>query len=567
MVSGGAYGTEEIVRGAGYGRAVLILLLTPLLWSLPTALMIGELSSALPAEGGYYAWVRRALGDFWGFQEAWLSLIASIFDMAIYPTLFVLYLGRLAPALTAGGRATAVALGVVTVCTALNLAGIRVVGLTSLWLFFLLSAPFAAMVLLAPFKLGALAGLAAAPAASSVGLLGGTLVAMWNYMGWDNASTIAHEVDRPDRNYPRAMLLAVLVVSLSYILPVLGVYAAGAPRAAFETGSWADIAGMMGGRWLRVALVVGGMMSGFGMFNALVMSYSRLPLAMAQDGMLPRAFARLHPKTRAPWVAILACAAGWALCLGLGFDRLVTLDILLYGGSLFLEFVTLVVLRLREPELPRPFRVPGGMAGAIAAGVFPTILLVISAVRGEHEEILGMNGLVFATFMILAGFAAYGAMRLFSRQSEISQNRTGSDPSEAYVERKAQAMSQKPPKTDADWKKQLTAEQYHVTRQKGTEPPFTGKYNDFHGRGVFRCVCCGTELFSTDQKFDSGSGWPSFWAPMAAENVREETDRSHGMSRRYANVEAHKPLVEDELKFICQYPEIAKKLLTMTPLE
>lgn len=92
-------------------------------------------------------------------------------------------------------------------------------------------------------------------------------------------------------------------------------------------------------------------------------------------------------------------------------------------------------------------------------------------------------------------------------------------------------MSQNPPKSDADWKKQLTPEQFYVTRQKGTEPPFTGKYNDFHGRGVFRCVCCGTELFSTDHKFDSGSGWPSFWAPMAAENVLEETDRSHGMSR------------------------------------
>ncbi len=78
MVSGGTYGTEQIVQGAGYGRAILILLLTPVLWSLPTAFMIGELSSALPAEGGYYAWVRRGLGNFWGFQEAWLSLAASI---------------------------------------------------------------------------------------------------------------------------------------------------------------------------------------------------------------------------------------------------------------------------------------------------------------------------------------------------------------------------------------------------------------------------------------------------------------------------------------------------------
>ena len=77
MVSGGTYGTEDIVHGAGYGKAILILLLTPILWSLPTAFMIGELSSALPFEGGYYAWVRRAMGNFWGFQEAWLSLVAS----------------------------------------------------------------------------------------------------------------------------------------------------------------------------------------------------------------------------------------------------------------------------------------------------------------------------------------------------------------------------------------------------------------------------------------------------------------------------------------------------------
>src|SRR5450755_3866297 len=87
MVSGGTYGTEEIVHGAGYGHGILILLFLPVLWCLPTAFMIGELSSALPAEGGYYAWVRRGLGNFWGFQEAWLSLAASIFDMAIYPTL------------------------------------------------------------------------------------------------------------------------------------------------------------------------------------------------------------------------------------------------------------------------------------------------------------------------------------------------------------------------------------------------------------------------------------------------------------------------------------------------
>jgi amino acid transporter len=84
MVSGGPYGIEDILGCAGYGWAIAILLVLPILWSLPTALMIGELASAIPAEGGFYVWVRRALGPFWGFQESWLSLSASIFDMALY---------------------------------------------------------------------------------------------------------------------------------------------------------------------------------------------------------------------------------------------------------------------------------------------------------------------------------------------------------------------------------------------------------------------------------------------------------------------------------------------------
>src|SRR6202040_3772807 len=175
MVSGGTYGTEDIVHGAGYGKAILILLLTPILWSLPTAFMIGELSSALPYEGGYYAWVRRAMGNFWGFQEAWLSLVASIFDMAIYPTLFVAYLTRLVPWFGVDHRGVMVGLGVVVLCALLNIAGIRIVAISSLWLFFLLSAPFVALVLIAPFKVGELANATVTPSTSNIGLIGGLL--------------------------------------------------------------------------------------------------------------------------------------------------------------------------------------------------------------------------------------------------------------------------------------------------------------------------------------------------------------------------------------------------------
>ena len=423
MVSGGTYGTEAIISGAGYGRGILVLLFLPVIWCLPTAFMIGELSSALPAEGGYYAWVRRGLGNFWGFQEAWLSLAASIFDMAIYPTLFVFYLKQMSPWFGKDSHGLLAGLFVVVTCAGLNLAGIRVVGVTSLWLFFLLSLPFALIVALSPVKLGAFSAEPhAASAGATIGLLGAVLVAMWNYMGWDNASTIAQEVERPQKTYPRAMIAAVILVSLTYILPFVAVYFTGLPASAFsEDGSWAAVAGQLGGtvlgiQWLRFFVTLGGMMSAFGMFNALVMSYSRLPLAMAKDGMMPKIFGRVTRTNHTPWVSILVLASCWALCLGLGFKRLVTLDIMLYGGALMLEFVTLVALRIREPELQRAFRVPGGMAGAVTCGMFPLALLILAIVESEQESILGMNGLIFGLGIILAGFAMYfGTRRLRAR--------------------------------------------------------------------------------------------------------------------------------------------------------
>jgi len=205
----------------------------------------------------------------------------------------------------------------------------------------------------------------------------------------------------------------VILVALTYVLPFVAVYFAGIPAAMFGVdGSWATVGGAVGGKilefeWLRFLIVLGGMMSGFGMFNALVMSYSRLPLVMAWDGMLPKVFGKTSKRTNAPWVAILACATCWALCLGLGFKRLVTLDIMLYGLSLMLEFVTLVALRIREPKLKREFRVPGGLPGAILAGVFPLFLLILATIEAGSETVLGISGIAFGLLIIATGIVLY----------------------------------------------------------------------------------------------------------------------------------------------------------------
>ena len=408
MVSGGPYGLEELVQKAGYHYSILILIITPILWSLPTALMLGELSSAIPVEGGFYIWVSRALGPFWGFQEIWLSLAASIFDMAIYPTLFILYLARLWP--WAGDHPILVGGTVIALCAAWNLTGARAVGESSVVMTIALLCPFLVMMAYALMKGGVQVSPVSHTGAQN-DMLGGILIAMWNYMGWDNSSTVAGEVENPQKTYPRAMIGAVTLVGIAYVLPVLAVSRTGIDPSQWTTGAWVEAAGALAGKWLGIAIVLGGMVCGIGMFNALVMSYTRLPMVLAEEGYLPLLLARKIESTGAPWVSVIACSILWTLSLGLSFERLVLIDVLLYGLSLVLEFVALVFLRLKEPDLPRPFKVPGGLAGAITLGVMPTTLILIALVRNRSEQIGEFSALNLGLILIFAGPVVY----LFSR--------------------------------------------------------------------------------------------------------------------------------------------------------
>ncbi|MGD0733792.1 MAG: APC family permease [Terracidiphilus sp.] len=414
MVSGGPYGIEDILGGAGFLRAILILLLLPVLWSLPTALMIGELASAIPAEGGFYVWVRRALGPFWGYQESWLSLSASVFDMAIYPAIFVLYLGKFSPAATAGWHGYAWSLAVVVVCCAWNLRGAPAVGEDSVGLFVLLLAPFAVFVVLGFWR-----GLTLHPAvqwntasADAAGFGPGSafstavLVAMWNYMGWDNASTVAKEVENPQRNYPRAMIAATFLVAVTYILPLAAMALSGLSPDSFSTGDWTTAARSLGGPALGLAVVAGGAISGIGMFNALVMSYSRLPMAMADEGMLPRVVGRRN-RRGVPWISVVLCGVAWGLALKLPFERLISIDLILYGTSLLLEFVALAVLRVREPNMPRPFKA-GNLAFAILLGVGPAALIAYALYASRDEKLIGTtSALAFSVAVGLLGPPLY----------------------------------------------------------------------------------------------------------------------------------------------------------------
>ena len=403
MVAGGPFGLEEIVAGNGYSRAILILCLTPLLWAVPTALMVSELASAVPQTGGFYVWVRRALGPFWGFQESWLTFAGSIFDMAIYPILFAAYLAHLVPALGQGRIPFLIGALMILGCVVMNLCGTRFVGESSIVFVLFLLAPFAFLIW---YGLASPPLHAPAPALTRTDALGGILIAMWNYMGWDNASTIAGDVQNAPRTYSRAMLISLVAVVATYIAPILAVAHARVPLSAWETGSWVTLAALFGGPRLALFMTAAALAAALSTFNALVLSLSRLPYAMARDGFLPHVFAREN-RQGAPWVAIVVCALCWACAMGLGFERTVMLDVLLTGLSILLEFAALISLRITEPDLPRPFRVAGGTAGLVLITVPPAILIAISCVRNRAEQIGSLNALTAGAAIVLLGVIVY----------------------------------------------------------------------------------------------------------------------------------------------------------------
>lgn len=425
MVSGGPYDIEDIIGFGGYGPALLLLFLLPFVWAFPTALMLGELASAVPEEGGFYAWVRRALGPFWGFQEAWLSLASSVFDMAIYPTTFVLYLERLAPALITGHRAILLELAVVTAAVMWNLRGAAAVGEGSLKLWAISISPFVVLVGIAIYigfvgKGGSFAGHASMAHPAGVGFSTAVLVAMWNYMGWDNATTVANEVHNPQRNYPRMVFLAVTMIMLTYVIPVAAVAWAGIPAAGFSTGAWVDAARTLGGPVLATAVVLAGVIDDFGTFSNLTLSYTRLPHALAEDGLLPAVFTR-RLQNGSPWVSVLACGVCWALALGFSFERLITIDLVLWGMSMILEFLALIVLRRTEPLLPRPFRIPGPDWAPIVVAIGPVGLTVFALYTSRNETVAGISAFAFAMSIAVLGIPLY----LLAKGSQRRRLRSG----------------------------------------------------------------------------------------------------------------------------------------------
>ncbi len=409
VVSGGAYGMEDAVRIAGPRLTILLCLIVPITLSLPTSLMAAELTALMPIEGGFYFWVKEAFGPFAGFMEAYLTLLYTAVDMAIYPVLFGAYLSFIFP-IGFAGEAT-LALALVWLSGILNLMGVRPVGNASILLTVLLLAPFGAIVVLGmpglihwqppPEHLGShfLSALGA-----------GLTVVIWNFCGWENLSVVSGELENPGRNYLRAVAITLPLVALGYLLPLM--VAVSGPNAAtdWRTGSFSAVGAAIGGRYLGAAVAIGGGVSAFAIFEAGMLWVSRMPLVLARERYLPRALSDLMASTATPWKSILVCCGVYSMLLPLGFVALVVMDVFFYMSALALEMGALLRLRRTHPERDGRLVIGRSRAALYAIVIAPMLTWIATfglALGAENAT----QGFIAAVAITLAGWPVFAFLK------------------------------------------------------------------------------------------------------------------------------------------------------------
>jgi amino acid transporter len=392
-VSGGAYGLEPLVSTVGPGWAIVLIIITPLFWSIPVALMVAELSGRMPEEGGYYVWVRESLGAFWALQEGWWTVCYTAVDMAIYPVLFVNYLSYFFPSLSVSFfDRWLICLCMIALALRVNWQGARPVGMNAIFNLGLVLIPFIMFVVIgfingySPFD-------ALGPVSSDLEgglnfnlLTLGLATVLWNYCGWDNVSTYAGEVRNARFTYPKALLFALPLIVLAYLLPVMTGLAITTDKEIWsEDAGWPAIAGTLA-PWLGFAIAFAALISAWSLFTSQLLYVSRLPYVLALDGWFP-AFLKRTRKGVPINALLISCLASGTFS-ALPFGKLVVIDILLYSAALTLEFAALICLRLKADQ-SSTWLIPGGWFTIIPLTLAPIgcalIVLVTSLSDGSTQ--------------------------------------------------------------------------------------------------------------------------------------------------------------------------------------
>ena len=402
-VSGGPYGLEPLLGYAHEHGALLLLLVTPILWDVPAIFTVLELNSMMPVTGGYYQWVKHALGPRWGFYEGWWTWLYTFADLAIYPVLFIEYAAFFYPEMV--HYKIPVCLIIIWASAALNVWGIVPVGRAALGLGVIVLLPF---IILFGVFLYHHQGRFVLPAPSLKGItypsLGlGIYTVMWNCFGWDNVTTYAQEVERPARSYFISVLGAFVLVMLIYFGVIVVAQLSGINYKTLADDGLPSLGVLIGGSWLGAIIAIAGMASTLGMYAANLLAVSRLPQVMADDGLMPRHLHDMHPRFKTPYISIIVCSILISLMCFWDFGDLIIIDVTVYGAGLFLEYIALIKLRITEPHRLRPYRIPLGTRWLCALLILPisVYLLALTGVLSSMDKAL--KPALFALAALVSG--------------------------------------------------------------------------------------------------------------------------------------------------------------------
>ena len=383
--TGGPFGLEDMVGTSGPGLALVYMLLLPFFWCIPVSLVAAELTTAMPVEGGFYRWVRAAFGDFWGFQAGWWNWSASFLLAAAYAVLATDYLSFYFPAIV-GWKHHVVSVLIVAGIAWINVRGIQMVGIVSTVMSVFVLVVVAALCTIAAMKWqhNPFSPMVP-PRVPPFQVFGvGLALGLWLYSGYEQVSSVAEEVENPQRNYPIALAIVVPLSVATYFLPTMFSLAALGDWQKWHTGYFSDAALLIGGRWLGFAMTIAALITNLSLLNATVLTSTRMPSTMAEDGYLPAAFSARHPRYGTPWIAIIVSSIICALLAQKTMVQLLTVYVWLRIGVTVLTVLSSWQLRATQPDLARPFRIPWGRAGMLYV-IFAPLTMSVVALAGSDS--------------------------------------------------------------------------------------------------------------------------------------------------------------------------------------
>lgn len=371
----GPFGLEDQITTSGPGLTLIYHLVLPFFWCIPISLISAELTTAMPVQGGFYRWTRAAFGDFWGFLAGFWNWVASFLLGASYAVLFTDYLGFYFPAIT-GFKHYLVSVGLIAVITWINVRGIKMVGQLATLLEFIIIVPIAAMCILAVTKIHHNPFVPLIPPHQPPFQVFGVGLALglWLYSGYEQLSTVAEEVENPQRNYPIALAWVVPLSIATYFLPTFCALGALGNWQQWHTRYFVDAAQLIGGPLLGLGMLIAAIVTNVSLLNSTVLASTRMPFAMAEDGYIAPALTRIHSRFSTPWVAIVVSAAFYCVLAWHSLTQLISIYIWLRIATSLLTVLSGYQLRRLNPEMPRPFHIPWGRTGLLYAVSAPVIM-------------------------------------------------------------------------------------------------------------------------------------------------------------------------------------------------